>query len=67
MHREATMFSFFGYNFCWPVRTPRVQVQSGRWQPRTRDGSEPDHVWTSSGWLTYPAERRKGVTTPAPV
>ncbi len=47
VHRAATMFSHFSYNFCWPVRTLRVKVD-GRWQSRTpaMAAGLTDHVWT---------------------
>ena len=33
VHRAATAFSYFSYNFCWPVRTLRVKGEGGRWRP----------------------------------
>jgi IS1 family transposase len=56
-HRAASVFSYFSYNFCWPVRTLRVKGEHGRWQKRTpaMAAGLTDHVWSLSEWLTYPA------------
>ena len=56
-HRAATAFSYFSYNFCWPVRTLRVKGEHGRWQKRTpaMAAGLADHVWSLSEWVTYPA------------
>jgi len=61
VHRAATMFSHFSYNFCWPVRTLRVRGADGRWRERTpaMAAGLTDHVWPLSEWLTYPAVQRK--------
>ena len=32
VHRAATAFSYFSYNFCWPVRTLRERDADGRWR-----------------------------------
>jgi IS1 family transposase len=57
VHRAATVFSYFSYNFCWPVRTLRVKGEDGGWQPRTpaMAAGLTDHVWSVSEWVTYPA------------
>ena len=59
VHRAATRFSHFSYNFCWPVRTLRAKVD-GRWVPRTpaMAAGLTDHVWPLSEWLAYPAVQR---------
>jgi hypothetical protein len=59
-HRAATVFRYFGDNFCGPVRTLRVQVD-GRWASRTpaMAAGRTDHVWPRSEWLAYPAAQRK--------
>jgi IS1 family transposase len=59
-HRAATQFSYFSYNFCWPVRTLRVKAD-GRWVSRTpaMAAGLADHVWPLSEWLAYPAVQRK--------
>lgn len=56
-HRAATTFSYFSYNFCWPVRTLRAKGQNGRWQKRTpaMAAGLADRVWSVSEWLAYPA------------
>ena len=56
-HRAATAFRYFGYNFCWPVRTLRVRGEHGRWQKRTpaMAAGLADRVWSLSDWVTYPA------------
>ena len=61
VHRAATMFSHFSYNFCWPVRTLRVRGTDGRRRERTpaMAAGLTDHVWPLSEWLTYPAVQRK--------
>lgn len=60
-HRRATLFSYFSYNFCWPVRTLRERAGDGRWRPRTpaMAASLTDHVWTLREWLSYPAVQQK--------
>lgn len=60
IHRAATAFSYFSYNFCWPVRTLRVKVD-GRWQKRTpaMAAGLTDRVWSLDEWLTYPVVQRK--------
>ena len=57
VHRAATMFSYFSYNFCWPVETLRIQDEEKRWQKRTpaMAAGLTNHVWSLSEWLTYPA------------
>ena len=59
-HRAATVFSYFSYNFCWPVRTLRVR-NGERWGQRTpaMAAGLTDHVWSLSEWLAYPAVQRK--------
>jgi IS1 family transposase len=61
MHRAATRFSYFSYNFCWPVRTLRVKAEDGSWSPRTpaMAAGLANHVWTVTEWVTYPAVQRK--------
>jgi IS1 family transposase len=60
VHRAASAFSYFSYNFCWPVRTLRVKAD-GRWQRRTpaMAAGLTDHIWTLDEWLTYPIVQRK--------
>jgi hypothetical protein len=61
VHRAATLFSYFSYNFCWPVRTLRERQADGRWRRRTpaMAAGLTDHVWPLNEWLTYPAVQRK--------
>ncbi len=57
VHRAATVFSYFSYNVCWPVRTLRVRGEPGRWQKRTPAMTAwlADHVWSLAEWVAYPA------------
>lgn len=59
-HRAATAFSYFSYNFCWPVRTLRERDADGRWQSRTpaMAAGLTDHVWSLAEWLAFPAVQR---------
>lgn len=61
VHVAATRFSYFTYNFCWPVRTLRVKGADGRWQPRTpaMAAGLTDHVWSLREWITFPALQRQ--------
>ena len=61
VHRSASVFSYFSYNFCWPVRTLRRRGVGGRWQRRTpaMAAGLADRVWSINEWLTYPAVQRK--------
>jgi hypothetical protein len=61
VHRAATAFSYFSYNFCWPVRTLRVKGDDGRWRARTpaMAAGLTDHAWSLQEWLTFPAVQRK--------
>jgi hypothetical protein len=60
MHRAATYFIGYSYNFCWPVRTLRVREAEGPWQARTpaMAAGLSDHVWNTKEWITYPAKPR---------
>ena len=60
MHRAASYFIGFSYNFCWTVRTLRVQSPDGSWQARTpaMAAGLSDHVWSMEEWITYPAKPR---------
>ncbi len=58
IHNAATYFICYSYNFCWPVRTLRVQRDDGPWMQRTpaMAAGLASHVWTLQEWLTYPAK-----------
>lgn len=61
VHEAMTYFTMVSYNFCWPVRTLRVEVTKGQYQQRTPAlaAGLTDHVWTIREWVTYPAFKRK--------
>jgi hypothetical protein len=58
MHRAASYFVGFSYNFCWAVRTLRVREPDGPWRARTpaMAAGLSDHVWSLKEWVTYPAK-----------
>lgn len=58
MHRAASYFIGYSYNFCWVVRTLRTRKPGGSWQGRTpaMAAGLSDHVWTIEEWVTYPAK-----------
>ena len=54
VHRAATCFSMYSYNFCWPVRTLRKSdAFKGSWTPAMA-AQLTDHVWTMREWLAMP-------------
>jgi len=54
VHRGATCFSMYSYNFCWSVRTlRRPDGRSGPCSPAMSAGLA-DHVWSIREWLTFP-------------
>lgn len=57
VRNAMTYFTMYSYNFCWPVRTLRVQHKNDRWLSRTPAmvAGLADHVWSLSEWLTFPA------------
>jgi IS1 family transposase len=58
VHRAATCFSMYSYNFCWAVRTlRRPNGQKGECTPAMSAGLA-EHVWTIREWLIYPACQR---------
>ena len=61
VHQAVTYFTMYSYNFCWPVRTLRVEGPDGHWQPRTpaMAAGLTDHVWSLQEWLAYPRVQRK--------
>lgn len=60
IHRAASFFVGYSYNFCWAVRTLRQRGPDGSWQARTpaMAAGLADHVWTTREWMTYPAKPR---------
>jgi IS1 family transposase len=58
MHRAASYFVGFSYNFCWAVRTLRVRESDRPWQARTPAmvAGLSDHVWSTEEWINYPAK-----------
>lgn len=61
VHEAMTYFTMYSYNFCWPVRTLRVEVGEGEYQQRTpaMAAGLTDHIWTIREWATFPAVGRK--------
>ncbi len=57
VHNAMTYFTMYSYNFCWPVRTLRVQDRNDRWLSRTPAmvAGLTDHIWSLRAWLSYPA------------
>jgi IS1 family transposase len=60
VHEAMTYFTMYSYNFCWPVRTLRVEVAEKQYQQRTpaMAAGLTDHIWTMKEWITYPAVKR---------
>jgi IS1 family transposase len=60
VHEAMTYFTMFSYNFCWPVRTLRVQLGERQYEPRTPAlaAGLADHVWTMREWATFPTFQR---------
>lgn len=57
VHNAMTYFTMYSYNFCWPVRTLRLQGQDKRWLSRTpaMAAGLTNHIWSLHEWLSYPA------------
>jgi IS1 family transposase/transposase-like protein len=53
IHRAATFFSKYSYNFCWPVRT--LKAKGGEAQTPAMLAKLTDHVWTLAEWIKRPA------------
>jgi hypothetical protein len=53
IHRAATFFSKYTYNFCWPVRT--LKAKGGEAQTPAMMAKLADHVWTLAEWIKRPA------------
>src|SRR4029077_6380039 len=57
MHRAASCFIGYSYNFRWGVRTWRPRQPDGAWLARSpaMAAGLSDHVWSLEEWITYPA------------
>ena len=53
VHRAATFFSKYSYNFCWSVRT--LRTKGGEPQTPAMLAKLADHVWTLAEWIRRPA------------
>jgi hypothetical protein len=55
IHCAATHFTYYTYNFCWPVRT-LARRSHGHLRPRTPAMAArlTDHIWSLAEWLNYP-------------
>jgi len=60
VHEALTSFTMVSYNFCWPVRTLRVQVAEHQYVQRTPGlvGGLTDHIGTINEWVSSPAVTR---------
>jgi IS1 family transposase len=60
VHEAMTYFTMYSYNFCWSVRTLRVQVAEKQYEQRTpaMAAGLTDHIWTTKEWVGYPAISR---------
>ena len=56
VNNAMTYFTMYRYNFCWSVRTLRLQGQDERWCSRTpaMAAGLTDHIWSLHEWLIYP-------------
>lgn len=56
IHQAVTYFTYYTYNFCWPVRTLRQRLGRRRHRPCTPAMSArlTDHVWGLREWLARP-------------
>jgi IS1 family transposase len=57
MHRAASYFVGYSYNFCWVVRTLRVRAGDECWIPRTpaMAAGLAERIWSLEEWVAYPA------------
>jgi hypothetical protein len=58
LHRAATYYVSYSYNYCWVVRTLATKNDEGRKVQRTpaMAAGLTDHVWSVREWVTYPAK-----------
>jgi len=60
IHEAAGYFTYYTYNFCWPVRTLAQPLEDctgkAKYRPRTpaMAAGLTDHVWELNEWLEYP-------------
>ena len=56
-HNAMTYFVALSYNFCWPVRTLRIEDDRGNWKAQTpaMAAGLTDHIWTVREWISFPA------------
>jgi hypothetical protein len=60
VHEAAGYFTYYTYNFCWPVRTMAEPLEDctskAKYRPRTpaMAAGLTDHVWELKEWLKYP-------------
>ena len=59
-HEAVTYLSLYCYNFCWPVRTLRIEDDQGNWRKRSpaMAAGLADHVWSMAEWLSRPVVQR---------
>ena len=57
VHNAMTYLTMYSYNFCWPVRTLRLQDRDEQWYSRTpaMAAELTDHILSLQEWLTYPS------------
>jgi hypothetical protein len=57
VHEAMTYLTLYGSDFCWCVRTLRIQDEQGHWHPRTPAlaAGLANHVWTWAEWFKRPA------------
>src|SRR6266699_93415 len=60
VHQAMTYFTLYSSNFCFPVRTLRVEVAPRRYQQRTpaMAAGLADHVWSLEEWVLFPSNTR---------
>jgi IS1 family transposase len=60
IHQAAGYFTYYTYNFCWPVRTLAEPIENGdsktKYRPQTpaMAAGLADHIWELKEWLEYP-------------
>lgn len=55
VHGAVTYFTYYSYNFCWPVRTLRTEKDDGTHQRRTpaMAAGLAGEVWSLEQWLSH--------------